>query len=69
MLTGDKATLAAMRREIDTWLPSVAKDGDRVLIYFAGHGLVYQGKGYLAPVDVRKDNIPGHADSPWTSWA
>ncbi len=57
MLTGAKATLAAIRHEIGEWLPSVAKDGDRVLIYFAGHGLVFQSKGYLAPFDVDLDNI------------
>jgi tetratricopeptide (TPR) repeat protein/uncharacterized caspase-like protein len=51
VLTGPQATLAAMRREIDEWLPSVAKEGDRVLIYFAGHGFLYGGKGYLAPSD------------------
>jgi len=55
VLTGAKATLAGMRREIDTWLPSVAKEGDRVLVYFAGHGFVYQGKGYLAPYDINLD--------------
>ena len=42
MLTGAKATLAGIRHEIDEWLPSVAKDDDRVLIYFAGHGFVYR---------------------------
>jgi tetratricopeptide (TPR) repeat protein len=57
VLTGAKATLANVRREIGEWLPSVAKDGDRVLVYFAGHGFVYQGKGYLAPVDVKIDDI------------
>ncbi len=51
VLSGAQATLAAMRREIDGWLPTVAKDGDRVLIYFAGHGFLYGGKGYLAPSD------------------
>jgi tetratricopeptide (TPR) repeat protein/uncharacterized caspase-like protein len=50
-LTGEKATLEGLRREIDTWLPGVAKPGDRVLVYFAGHGFMYQGKGYLAPYD------------------
>src|SRR6185295_9964084 len=59
MLTGEKATLAGLRREIDTWLPSVAKDGDRVLIYFAGHGFLYQSKGYLAPFDIDLNNITG----------
>jgi tetratricopeptide (TPR) repeat protein len=51
LLIGVKATLANIRRELETWLPSVAKDDDRVLIYFAGHGFMYQGKGYLAPYD------------------
>ena len=56
-LTGAKATLAGLRRELETWLPSVAKDEDRVLIYFAGHGFVYQGKAYLAPYDIDLGNI------------
>jgi tetratricopeptide (TPR) repeat protein len=51
LLVGPQATLAAIRREIDEWLPSVAQADDRVLIYFAGHGFLYQGKGYLAPYD------------------
>jgi tetratricopeptide (TPR) repeat protein len=57
VLTNEKATLAGLRREIDTWLPSVAKDDDRVLIYFAGHGFMFQGKGYLAPADFDRDRI------------
>ena len=57
MLTGAKASLAAMRHEIDDWLPSVAKDGDRVLIYFAGHGFVHEGKGYLAPFDIDPSRV------------
>jgi tetratricopeptide (TPR) repeat protein len=57
LLTGDKATLANVRREIGTWLPSVAKPDDRVLIYFAGHGFMFQGKGYLAPFDFQRDRI------------
>ncbi len=59
VLTGPKATLADIRREINTWLPSVARQGDRVLIYFAGHGFVFQGKGYLAPYDFNQSNIAG----------
>ena len=57
VLTGAKATLAALREQIDQWLPSVAKEDDRVLIYFAGHGFLYQGKAYLAPYDIDLDRI------------
>lgn len=52
VLTNEKATLAGLRKDIDGWLPSVAKEGDRVLIYFAGHGFLKDGKGYLAPYDI-----------------
>ncbi len=56
-LVGEKATLAAMRRELEEWLPSVAQPGDRVLIYFAGHGFVAGGRGYLAPYDIQPDRV------------
>jgi tetratricopeptide (TPR) repeat protein len=59
VLNGAKATLAALRHEIDEWLPSVAKEQDRVLIYFAGHGFVFEGQGYLAPVDIDPANVKG----------
>ncbi|HEU0007185.1 MAG TPA: tetratricopeptide repeat protein, partial [Terriglobia bacterium] len=56
-LIGKQATLENMRRELEVWLPSMAHEDDRVLIYFAGHGFVYQGKGYLAPYDISLKNI------------
>ena len=56
-LVGAKATLARLRYELEEWLPSIAKDDDRVLIYFAGHGFVYGGKAYLAPYDIDLKNI------------
>jgi tetratricopeptide (TPR) repeat protein len=57
-LTGAKATLANLKQELEVWLPSVAKPDDRVVIYFAGHGFVKDGRAYLAPYDLNPDNIP-----------
>jgi len=57
VLIGAKATLANMRHELEEWLPSQAKDGDRVLIYFAGHGFVFEGHGYLAPYDIDRAKV------------
>lgn len=51
-LKGADATLANIRRELEDWLPSVAQPADRVVVYFAGHGFVQDGRGYLAPWDV-----------------
>jgi tetratricopeptide (TPR) repeat protein len=55
-LKGRQATLANVRRELEEWLPSVATPADRVVVYFAGHGLVKDGRGYLAPWDVDPDH-------------
>lgn len=55
-LIGEEATLENIRRELEEWLPSVAQPEDRVLIYFAGHGFLYQGNGYLAPHDFRMED-------------
>ncbi len=56
-LVGAKATLASIRKEMEEWLPSVAKEEDRVLVYFAGHGFVAQGQAYLAPYDIELNRI------------
>jgi tetratricopeptide (TPR) repeat protein len=56
-LIGAQATLATVRRELEEWLPSVAKEDDRVLVYFAGHGFVFNGQAYLAPYDLAPGNI------------
>jgi tetratricopeptide (TPR) repeat protein len=63
MLTGEQATKANIDRELETWLPSVTAPEDRVLIYFAGHGFISAGKGYLAPYDIDLKNIAGTAYS------
>ena len=52
MLTGEQATLENIRYVLEEWLPAVATPADRVVVYFAGHGLVKNGRGYLAPWDV-----------------
>ena len=59
MLTGAQANLAAIRQQIGTWLPSVAQGDDRVVIYFAGHGFIFEGKAYLAPSDFDMKNVKG----------
>ena len=50
-LIGTRATRENIRQALEEWLPSVSKEDDRVLIYFAGHGFIYGGAGYLAPYD------------------
>ncbi len=59
LLAGAKATRENLRKELEEWLPSKAQAGDRVLIYFAGHGFVYDGQAYLAPYDIDPDDIAG----------
>src|SRR5262245_46311074 len=56
-LTGSKATLQNIRHELEEWLPSVAKEDDRALVYFAGHGFVSEGTPYLSPYDLDPANI------------
>jgi tetratricopeptide (TPR) repeat protein/uncharacterized caspase-like protein len=51
-LIGLQATLQNVQAALEQWLPSVAKESDRVVVYFAGHGFVVGGRGYLAPWDV-----------------
>lgn len=60
-LKGADATLANVRRELEEWLPSVAQPADRVVVYFAGHGFVQDGRGYLAPWDVDPDRLEATA--------
>ena len=55
-LIGEQATLQNLRRELEDWLPSAAQEVDRVVVYFAGHGFVKGGRGYLAPYDVDPAN-------------
>jgi uncharacterized caspase-like protein len=56
-LIGSGATLSRIQHEIEEWLPSVAQPQDRVVVYFAGHGFVEKGMGYLAPWDIELDRL------------
>jgi tetratricopeptide (TPR) repeat protein len=57
LLKGSQASIANIRHELEDWLPSVAQPADRVIVYFAGHGIVKNGRGYLAAWDVRLANL------------
>ncbi len=61
LLKGKEATLVNIRRELEEWLPSVAQPQDRVVVYFAGHGFVKGGKGYLAAWDIDPDRVENTA--------
>ena len=52
LLVGREATLQNIREALEAWLPSHVQEQDRALVYFAGHGFVKGGRGYLAPWDV-----------------
>jgi tetratricopeptide (TPR) repeat protein len=56
-LIGPQATKANIQHELEDWLPSVVRDGDTVIVFFAGHGFAVNGRGYFAPWDVDPDNI------------
>ncbi|MBM3806864.1 MAG: tetratricopeptide repeat protein [Acidimicrobiia bacterium] len=56
-LKGSQATLANIRDSLEHWLPTVALPTDRVVVYFAGHGFVQNGRGFLAPYDVQPDRL------------
>ena len=60
-LINERATVENIRHELEVWLPSVTQANDRVLIYFAGHGFVSGGHGWLATYDVDLHNISGTA--------
>ena len=56
-LIGPEATLQNIREALEVWLPERARDTDRVVVYFVGHGMVDQhGKGYIVPYDVDPQN-------------
>lgn len=57
ILLGRDATLENIRRELEEWLPKVAKEPDRVVVYFSGHGIVDHNTGYLVPYDFQPNQL------------
>ena len=68
LLKGPDATLANIRYYLEEWLPGVAAPDDRVVVYFAGHGFVNAGKGFLAPADVNDRNVWRIPATRWPCW-
>lgn len=52
-LVGPQATVENIRNALEVWLPAQAQEGDRVVVFFVGHGVADQkGRGYIAPYDL-----------------
>lgn len=53
LLKGSKAGRASLEKNIESWLPRLAKPESRVYFYFSGHGApdVKTGQAYLVPWD------------------
>ncbi len=52
-LAEERATLSAIIKSVETWLPNRMKEGARVLFYYSGHGAPdpASGEAYLVPYD------------------
>ncbi|OJT20892.1 hypothetical protein BO221_28760 [Archangium sp. Cb G35] len=64
-LLDSQASLSALSRLLSHHLPSLPSPPDRLLIYFAGHGLAHtderhQLAGFLLPSDARRDDISSY---------
>ena len=64
-LLDSQATLSALSHLLSHHLPSLPTPPDRLLIYFAGHGLAHtdgehQLSGFLLPSDARRDDLSSY---------
>ena len=67
---GKEATLENIRRAIEEWLPSVARENDRVVIFFAGHGFLdEEGARVLLLRMTCNLTVLRRPPIPWTSSA
>ncbi len=53
LLLNEKATQSGIRKSIETWLPNRVKKGNRVFVYYSGHGAPEpaSGEAYIVPAD------------------
>ena len=63
-LLDEEASLAAIRSAVQSTL-GAASPTTRWLFYFAGHGLVVDGQGYLVPNDAVRDDLRTHLPIQW----
>ena len=63
-LLDEKATLADCLRMLEEFLPKQIKENDRLIFYFAGHGIALNGddgpEGFLIPQDARLGNTSSY---------
>jgi len=58
-LVDEQATLSAIRKSFEAWLPNHSSGDRRVFVYFSGHGAPdLDGKGYLVPYDGDPNYLP-----------
>jgi len=52
-LADERATLSAIRKSVESWLPNRVKPGSRVFFYYSGHGAPdpVTGEAYIVPFD------------------
>jgi uncharacterized caspase-like protein len=72
LLLDGKATLAGLRQCFEEELPHQVGADDRMLVYFAGHGIAKDGEdgptGYLLPQDARYDETNFLAMGDFREW-
>ena len=53
LLTDDRATLSAIRKSVESWLPNRLKSGSRAFIFYSGHGAPdpATGEAFIVPYD------------------
>lgn len=52
-LADERATLSAIRKSVESWLPNRVKPGSRIFFYYSGHGAPdpASGEAFLVPYD------------------